>query len=86
MVGTADVDEGAELGSNGAFKRGEHGVCVFIIHGDDVEGIVGSRDAFLVWYDIWHVRCKFEVYGGCSKVFVVVMNVCEERVCGAHAE
>ena len=48
MVGTADVDEGAELGSDGAFKRDEHGVCAFIIHGDDVKSIVGGRVAFLL--------------------------------------
>ena len=52
MVGTADVDEAAKLGSDGAFKRGEHGVCVFIVHGDGVKGIVGGRVAFLVWYDV----------------------------------
>ena len=86
MVGTADVDEGAFLGSNEAFTRGEHGVCVFIIHGDDVEAIIGGRVVFLVWYDVWPVRCRFQVYGGGSYVFVVVMNVCEEGVCGVHAE
>ena len=52
MVGTANVDEGADLGLDGALNNGEHGVCVFIIHGDYVEGIVGGRVAFLVWYDV----------------------------------
>ncbi len=69
MVGTANVDEGAELGSDGTFIRGEHGVCVFIIHGDDVNGVVGCIVAFLVWYDECAVWCWLEVYGGGSKVF-----------------
>ena len=65
MVGTADGDYSAELGSEGTFKRGEHGVCVFIIHGDNVKGIVDGRVAFLVWYNVCPsgtcLRCMGEV-------------------------
>jgi len=46
VVGIADVDEVAELGSDGAFQRGEHGVCVFIVHGDDVNSVIGGGVAF----------------------------------------
>jgi hypothetical protein len=86
MIGIADVDEVAELGSNRALKRCEHGVCVFIVNRDTVKCVVGDRIAFLVWYDVCPVSCMLEVYGGDNKVFAVMMNVCEEGVCGVHAE
>ena len=47
VVGTANVDEGAELDSDGSFKCGEPGVCVFIVHGDDVKVLMVVELRFL---------------------------------------
>ena len=42
MVSSADVDEGVELYADGAFKSGEHGICVWVFEGYDVVGCVGG--------------------------------------------
>ena len=52
VVRTADVAEGAVLGSDGAIKCGDHGVGVLIVHGSDVICVGGGRVAFLMWYDV----------------------------------
>jgi len=58
-------DEDVELGSDGAFKCGEHGVCVFFVHGDDVKGVVGGGVTF--WRGMMYepsgvgLRCMVEV-------------------------
>ena len=41
VVSTADVDEGIKLHPDGAFKCGEHGICVWVFQRNDVVGCVG---------------------------------------------
>ena len=52
MVCATNGDEEMELGSDRAFKCGEHGVCVFVVHGDDVEGVIVGGVAFFWWSDV----------------------------------
>ena len=52
VVGASDVDEGVELYADWALKCGEHGVCKWVIEGDDILGGVGGCVSLLVGDDV----------------------------------
>ena len=52
MGGTSYADERAYLGAYGALKSSEHGVGLFVLHGDDEVGKDGGVLLFFCFYDV----------------------------------